>query len=132
MGHTDHESMENSGRLIRDEDIQFRSAVAQPRSDLDSLVPYFGNPATDEAAQIFRKGQDGHPGFDAADDALEKAVQDIGAAYAAIGKGLLAMSENVKTADWASMIDSGPIMALLEFAKDKKDIAVPVTLAESD
>ncbi|MEU8249392.1 hypothetical protein [Nonomuraea sp. NPDC048916] len=132
MSHTDHESMENSGRHIRDEGGRLGSAVAQHRKDLNSLVAYFGNPATDEAAQIFRKGQDGHPGFDSADDDLERAVKNVEAAYEAIGRALLAMSENIKIADWASMVDNTPVKAVIEFAERKNDkVGVPTTLAES-
>ena len=72
---------------------------------MDPLIPYFGNPASDEAAQIFRRGRDGHPGFDSAYEDLSTALHNLGEAYKHIGSAVVAMSKNVKAADWASMVD---------------------------
>jgi hypothetical protein len=128
----DHSSTESSGKAIHAEGGEFGRSVSRLRAQLDPLIPYFGNPASDQAAQIFRRGQDGHPGFDSASEDLSTALHNLGEAYKHIGSAVVAMSKNVKAADWASMVDKNEFVKdLVEFAQRKNDeISVPTTPVE--
>ncbi|MEU6716115.1 hypothetical protein ABZ897_32005 [Nonomuraea sp. NPDC046802] len=128
----DHASMEGSGRAIRDEGGDSNRSTSRLDASLETLIPYFGNPASDEVAQIFRRGKDGHPGFDSAYADLGKALTNLSEAYKAIGNAVVAMSKNVKAADWASTVDKNSFVKdLVEFAERKGDeISVPTTEVE--
>ncbi|TMR12896.1 hypothetical protein ETD86_31650 [Nonomuraea turkmeniaca] len=128
----DHSSMEGSGEAIRTDGGEFGQSLSRLRARLESLIPYFGNPDSDEAAQIFRRGTDGHPGFDAAYEDLRTAQRNIGEAYQDIGSAVVAMSKNVEAADWASMVgENDSVKELVEFAERTDDaISVPTTLVE--
>ncbi|MFG2071569.1 hypothetical protein [Nonomuraea maritima] len=130
----DHASMRKSGQAIHDEGGEFGPAVKRTSDQLGPLVPYFGNPDSDEAARIFRRGQDGHPGFDDAYETLSEAVRNLTESYKAIGDAVEAMSANVKAGEWASMMDkNGYLKDLLEFAERKDEpIAVPSTPVRRD
>jgi hypothetical protein len=131
---TDHSSMESNGKAIADEGGEFAKSVNLLRAQLVPLIPYFGNPSTDEAARIFRRGAEGHPGFDSAYDNLSKAMHNLSEAYEHIGSAVVMMSKNVKAADWASMVDKDKyVKELVEFAERKHDaISVPTTPVERD
>ncbi|TMR89202.1 hypothetical protein [Nonomuraea basaltis] len=124
--------MESSGKAIHTEGGEFGRNVSRLAAQLEPLIPYFGNPASDEAAQIFRRGKEGHPGFDSAYEDLSTALHNLGEAYKHIGSAVVAMSKNVKAADWASMVDKDAyVKDLVEFAQRKNDeISVPTTLVE--
>ncbi|WP_188197049.1 hypothetical protein [Nonomuraea sp. SYSU D8015] len=128
----DHSSMEGSGKAIHTEGGEFDRSVTRLRAQLEPLIAYFGNPASDEAAQIFRRGKDGHPGFDSAYEDLSTALHNLGEAYKHIGSSVVAMSKNVEAADWASMVDKNAFVKhLVEFAQRKDDeISVPTTPVE--
>ncbi|GGO72978.1 hypothetical protein [Nonomuraea cavernae] len=127
-----HESMERSGKLIRDVGEEFGTDIAQNFMTLRSIDRHLGDPASDEAARIFRKGQDGHPGYEAAVRDLEMAAKNMDKAYEAIGRAIVAMSENVRTADWASMVDIGSVRAIIDFGESPNDpISVPATQVET-
>jgi hypothetical protein len=124
--------MESNGKAIATEGGEFARSVNRLRAQLEPLIPYFGNPASDEAARIFRKGEEGHPGFDSAYEDLSRAMHNLGEAYEHIGSAVVAMSKNVKAADWASMVDKDAyVKGLVEFAQRKHDeISVPTTPVE--
>ncbi|MFG1699654.1 hypothetical protein [Nonomuraea sp. NPDC049309] len=128
----DHSIMRNSGASIHDSAIQFGMAAGRIRGDLEPLLPHFGDPESDEAARIFRHGTEGHPGFDDALEDLDKALRNLVESYKAIGQGVVAMSTNVKAAEWASMIDKNAYLRnLIEFARrGDGDIPVPSTNVE--
>jgi hypothetical protein len=130
----DHLVMRNSGLEIHDGAIEFAMAVSRTRGDLEPLLPYFGNPDSDEAARIFRHGTEGHPGFDNALEDLDQALRNLAESYKAIGQGVVAMSTNVKAAEWASMIDKNAYLKnLIEFAhRGDDEIPVPSTPVERD
>ncbi|MEV4567699.1 hypothetical protein AB0K12_28355 [Nonomuraea sp. NPDC049419] len=130
----DHSSMRKSGRAIHDGGGEFGEAVNRTWQMLGPLVPYFGDPDSDEAARIFRRGQDGHPGFDAACDDLGTALRDLTESYRAIGDAVVAMSSNVKDAEWAGMmVKNEHLKALKEFAeREDRPLAVPSTPVERD
>ncbi|QYC38404.1 hypothetical protein Nocox_03880 [Nonomuraea coxensis DSM 45129] len=125
----DHKSMEAAGKAIHDEGGEFATAIRQDRTNVEALRVYLGG---DEAAMIFRRGKDGHPGFDSAYQDLSDALNNLSKSYEAIGAAVTAMSKNVKAADWANMVDKNAFVHdLVEFAKQKpKDIAVPTTPVE--
>lgn len=125
----DHRSMEAAGKAIHDEGGEFARATSQDRTNVESLRPHLGQ---DEAALIFRRGKDGHPGYDAAQRDLYIALENLTKSYEAIGAAVTAMSKNVKTADWASMVDKNAFVHdLVEFGKQQpKDLAVPTTPVE--
>ncbi|WP_127936477.1 hypothetical protein [Nonomuraea polychroma] len=124
--------MRRSGEAIQTEGGEFGRSVNRLRAQLEPLIPYFGNPESDEAAQIFRRGMDGHPGFDSAYEDLSTAVRNLSEAYKQIGSSVVAMSKNVEAADWASMVDKNKIVKeLIEFAQRENDqISVPSTPVE--
>ncbi|MGP3957456.1 hypothetical protein ACTWPT_15765 [Nonomuraea sp. 3N208] len=124
--------MEHSGKAIHTEGGEFGRSVNRLHAQLEPLIPYFGNPESDEAAQIFRRGMDGHPGFDSAYEDLSTAVHNLGEAYKQIGSAVVAMSKNVEAADWASMVDKNKFVKdLVEFAQRENDpISVPATPVE--
>jgi outer membrane murein-binding lipoprotein Lpp len=124
--------MEGSGKAIHTVGGEFSTSVNRLRAQLESLIPYFGNPESDEAAHIFRRGMDGHPGFDSAYEDLSTAVHNLGEAYKQIGSAVEAMSKNVEAADWASMVDRNEVVKeLVEFAQRENDqISVPTTPVE--
>ncbi|MGW3351764.1 hypothetical protein ACWDA3_51460 [Nonomuraea rubra] len=128
----DHSSMQGSGQAIHDEGGEFGRSVSLLHTRLEPLVPYFGNPASDEAAEIFRRGKDGHPGFDAAIEDMSTALRNLSESYEVIGSAVVAMSKNVQAADWASMADkNGAVKELLEFARRRDDeVGVPTTPVE--
>ncbi|SDI54215.1 hypothetical protein [Nonomuraea jiangxiensis] len=128
----DHTSMENSGRAIHAEGGEFDASVKPRRERLEALIPHFGNPATDEAARLFRKGADGHPGFDSAYEDLTTAHHNLRKAYEDIGNAVVGMSRNVQAANWASMVDKNAfIKDLVDFARRKDDeVSVPTTPVE--
>ncbi|MCF6470396.1 hypothetical protein FAF44_18620 [Nonomuraea sp. MG754425] len=128
----DHASMESSGGEIHDQGVAFARKVGRISTEMEVLIPYFGDPGTDEAAKIFRRGQDGHPGFDGAYEDLSKILGTLRDAYEAIGTAVVSMSTNVEAADWASMVDENAfVKELVEFAKREDDeVAVPTTPVE--
>ncbi|MCG5213028.1 hypothetical protein [Streptosporangium sp. KLBMP 9127] len=128
----DHASMESSGETIHTEGGEFGQSVSRLRAQLEPLISYFGNPASDEAAQIFRRGEDGHPGFDSAYEDLSTALNNLGEAYKHIGSAVVAMSTNVKAADWADMVDTNAyVNDLIELSQRENDeISVPTTPVE--
>ncbi|TXK34973.1 hypothetical protein FR742_37425 [Nonomuraea sp. C10] len=128
----DHSSMESSGKAIHGEDGDFARKISRLHAELEPLIPYFGNPASDEAARIFRRGADGHPGFDSAYEDLSTALDNLGKAYRDIGSAVVAMSKNVKAADWASMVDrNASVRDLVAFAERENDeVSVPTTPVE--
>ncbi|MCK2215012.1 hypothetical protein MF672_014625 [Actinomadura sp. ATCC 31491] len=128
----DHTSTEAGGKAIHAEGGEFARAVSRVRTRLDPLIPHFGDPASDEAARIFRRGQDGHPGFDGAYEDLSTALRNLAEAYQGIGSAVVAMSRNVKAADWASMVDRNAFVRdLVAFARRRNDeISVPSTPVE--
>ncbi|MER7363928.1 hypothetical protein ACI2LC_08930 [Nonomuraea wenchangensis] len=125
----DHKSMEAAGKAIHDDGGEFARAIIQDRSNVESLRVYLGE---DEAALIFRRGKDGHPGYDAAQKDLDTALDNLSKSYEAIGAAVTAMSKNVKAADWANMVDKNAFVhGLVEFGKQQpKDIPVPTTPVE--
>ncbi|MFC7584513.1 hypothetical protein ACFQYP_12785 [Nonomuraea antimicrobica] len=127
-----HSIMRSSGEDLHAEGGEFSRGVSGLLTSLDALLPYFGNVATDEAAQTFRRGADGYPGFDAAYDDLSTALHNLARAYQDIGAGVVAMSDNVKAADWASTVDTyASVGELVEFARRGDDeIAVPTSPVE--
>ncbi|MEW9554438.1 hypothetical protein [Nonomuraea sp. NPDC050783] len=130
----DHSSTEGGGRAIHAEGGELARDVARLRARLSHLIPSFGDPASDEAARVFRRGEDGHPGFDGAYEGLGKALDDLAGAYEGIGAAVVAMSRNVKAADWASTVDENAFVRdLIAFARRQDDrIGVPVTPVELD
>ncbi|MFG1948417.1 hypothetical protein [Nonomuraea sp. NPDC048826] len=128
----DHSSMESSGQAIYAEGGDIGRKIGRLRTELEPLIPYFGNPESDEAARIFRKGADGHPGFDSAYADLGTAIDNIVQAYRSIGSAVVAMSKNVKAADWASMVDqNASVRDVVAYGKREDDeISVPTTPVE--
>ncbi|MEO3875655.1 hypothetical protein ABGB18_43315 [Nonomuraea sp. B12E4] len=125
----DHSSMEGSGGAIRAEGGDFSRRVQQLSAQLEALIPHFGNPGSDEAARVFRRGADSHPGFDSAHEDLSTALGNLGRAYEGIGDAVVAMSRNVRAADWAGMVDKNEfVKELVELARREDDeISVPTT-----
>ncbi|MEV0389022.1 hypothetical protein [Nonomuraea sp. NPDC050643] len=130
----DHSSMQGNGRAIHTEGGEFGRTAGRLRAQVEPLLPYFGNPASDEAAQIFRRGKDGHPGFDGAYEDMSTALRNLRESYEVIGSAVVAMSKNVRGAEWASMADkNGVLKDLLEFARREDDeVGVPTTPVERD
>jgi hypothetical protein len=128
----DHTSMEPAGRAIHTEGGEFRRSADRLGTQLERFIPYFGNPSSDEAARIFRQGEDGHPGFDHAYEDLSKALTNLSEAYQVIGAAVVEMSKNIKAADLASMIDKNAVVQdLFKFAeRENDDIGVPTTPVE--
>lgn len=128
----DHTSMETAGRAVHTEGGEFLRDVNRLSTQVGQFIPYFGNPSSDEAARLFRQGEEGQAGFDQAYEDLSKALSNLGEAYRVIGSAVVAMSKNVKAADLASTLDDNPsIKELFEFAERKNDdIAVPTTPVE--
>ncbi len=128
----DHTSMETAGRAVHLEGGEFLRTVKRLSTQVEQFIPYFGNPSSDEAARLFRQGEEGQAGFDQAYEDLSKALTNLGEAYKVIGSAVVSMSKNVKAADLASMIDKNAfVQDLFEFAERKNDeIAVPTTPVE--
>jgi hypothetical protein len=128
----DHTSMEAAGRAIHAEGGEFRLSADRLGTQLERFIPYFGNPSSDEAARVFRQGEEGHPGFDHAHEDLSKALTNLSEAYQAIGAAVVTISKNTKAADLASMIDKNAFVRdLLTFAeRENDDIGVPTTSVE--
>ncbi|MDA0633371.1 hypothetical protein OUY22_08055 [Nonomuraea sp. MCN248] len=128
----DHTSMENAGKAIHGEGADLSRKMAGLRGELVSLIPYFGNPGSDEAARTFRRGADGHPGFDSAYEDLTTAMDNMVKAYQDIGTAVVSMSKNVKAADWASMIKrNASVRDLVTYGdRENDEISVPTTPVE--
>lgn len=130
----EHTRLRNNGQAIHDEGGDFRDAVRRVWDELGPLIPHFGNPDSDDAARIFRRGEDGHPGFDSVYEDLGEALHNLTESYKVIGDAVAAMSGNVKVAEWASMGDkSAPLKGLFEFTERKDEpISVPSTPVRRD
>lgn len=128
----DHTSMEAAGQAIHTEGGEFRQSADRLGTQLARFIAYFGNPSSDEAARIFRLGEEGHPGFDSAYEDLSEALTNLSEAYKVIGNAVVTMSRNTKAGDLASMIDQNAfIKELFEFAERENDgISVPTTPVE--